>query len=183
MNPETFSYLLPATARDWDRESRERSRRSLALSGSEKVESKLNSLFPPECHTMKLLRRLLCSIRQFVAVNPRQITCNNTKNELILMRDERNERRCSSHKALSSVTHSKRAAMDLQCKPWYCVSIKSNGGKSFLRNFSPFFLEASKLYWCEQTRVLYLGKGVFRRYSKTALMVKAKHVQRNLCDV
>lgn len=161
MNPETFSYLLPATARDWDRESRERSRRSLALSGSEKVESKLNSLFPPECHTMKLLRRLLCSIRQFVAVNPRQITCNNTKNELILMRDERNERRCSSHKALSSVTHSKRAAMDLQCKPWYCVSIKSNGGKSFLRNFSPFFSKLPSFTDANKLECFISGKGFF----------------------
>lgn len=43
MNTETVSYLLPATARDWDRESRERGRRNFALSGSE---SKLNS-FPP----------------------------------------------------------------------------------------------------------------------------------------
>lgn len=36
--------------------------------------------------------RLLCSIRQFVTVNSPQITCNNTKNELILKRDEGNER-------------------------------------------------------------------------------------------
>lgn len=50
MNPETFSYLLPATARDRDRESRERGRRNFALSGSEKVESKLNLFFPGMSH-------------------------------------------------------------------------------------------------------------------------------------
>lgn len=181
MNPGTFSYLLPATARDRDLESRERSRRSLVLSGSEKVETKLNLLFPPGMSHNEAPLRLLCSIRQFVTVNSPQITCNNTKNELILKRDERNERRCSSHKELSSVTHSKKAAMDLQCKPWYCVSIKSNGGKSFLRNFSPFFslpsfTDANKLE-------CFISKGVFRRYSKTVLMAKGKHVQRNLCDV